>query len=95
MKTDNISVLRDSINGENKYARVVIQRKRTPICEKEILELDKLRNGFNTNLETLGQLGCIISDFGFPYFAGKIFSYIDMQQGKNFEFIDFDNPKEV
>lgn len=95
MKMDSISVLRDSINGENKYARVVIQRKRTPICEKEISEIEKITNGLKVDLEILGQLGCIVSDIGFPYFAGKIFAYIDMKQGKDFPFLDFDNQKEI
>lgn len=89
-KMANISVLRDSINGENKYARVVIQRKRTPICEKEISEIEKITDGLNVNLEILGQLGCIVADLGFPYFAGKIFTYIDMAQGKDFQFLNFD-----
>ncbi len=92
---DNISVLRDSINGENKYARVVIQRKRAPVCKKEISEIEKITSILNEDLEMLGQLGCIVADLGFPYFAGKIFTYIDMAQGKDFQFLNFDKQKEI
>ena len=85
-----IGVIRDSINGENKYARIPIQRRRTPICEKEIAELEKIKNGLSVDLETFGRMGCLLSDLGIPYFAGKILSYIDMEQGKDFAFIEFE-----
>lgn len=87
---EKANLIRDSVNGVNKYARIPIQRRRTPICEKEIKELKKLQTGLQTDLETFGRLGCLISDLGFPYFAGKIFSYIDMQQGKKYAFLDFE-----
>lgn len=92
---DDIGIIRDSVNGANKYCRIPIQRRRTPVCEKEIAELEKMQNTLNTDIETFGRLACLLSDLGFPYFAGKIFSYIDMQQGKEYAFMDFGAEKEV
>ena len=90
MKNNN-GIIRDSVNGVNKYCRIPIQRKRTPVCDSEISEIGKIQDGFQVDLNTLARIGCLISDLGFPYFAGKIFSYIDMKYGKEFRFIDFEN----
>lgn len=86
---DNTRVIRDSVNGVNKYCRVPIRRRRTPVSEMEIVEIEKIKNGLQLDIETFGRVGCLLSDLGFPYFAGKIFSYIDMQQGKEYAFINF------
>lgn len=93
-KKNDIGIIRDSVNGVNKYARIPIRRKRTPICQKEIEEISKIHVSLNTDIETLGRAACLASDLGFPYFAGKIFSYIDMQNGKEYEFIDFGEQSE-
>ena len=86
--SNDCRVIHDSINGVNKYARVPIRRRRTPICQQEIDEIKKIENGLKTDIETLGRISCLLSDLGFPYLAGKIFSYIDMKNGKDFMFME-------
>lgn len=57
-------------------------------------EINKIHMAMDIDVEALGRAACLVSDFGFPYFAGKIFSYIDMQNGKEYEFIDFGEQSE-
>ena len=86
---DKATVLRDSVKGENKYARIPIRRTRTPIDDKEILEIEKFQQSLQMNDEQVGRLACLLSDVGFPHFAGKIFSYIDAKNGKEYASISF------
>ena len=77
---NNVGVIRDSVNGVNKYCRIPIQRKRTPVCDNEIAEIGKIQDGFQVDLNTLGRIGCLISDsIAELFFFDGVMAIVDTQ----------------
>lgn len=89
-----ISVMRDKVNGKEIYCRVPIRRKRTPISQYDIEDLMIYQSKNNLTDEQMLEKAVDIADMGDTYWAGKIFSYIDMKNGQECEFIDFEESEQ-
>ena len=81
-------VLRGKIHGKEKYCRVPIRRKRTPISQCDIDDLSKYQNIHGYSDNTMLLKAGDIAEMGDTYWAGKIYSYIDMKNGQEYAFIE-------
>lgn len=84
------SVMRDKVNGKEIYCRVPIRRKRTPISQYDIEDFMVYQSKNNLTDEQMLEKAVDIADMGDTYWAGKIFSYVDMKNGQECAFIDFE-----
>ncbi|MFR5876343.1 MAG: hypothetical protein ACLUFN_07625 [Eubacterium sp.] len=81
-------VLRGKIKCKEKYCRIPIQRKRTVISQLDIDDLTKYQNGHGYSDTTMLLKAKDIAEMGDTYWAGKIYSYIDMKNGREYAFIE-------
>lgn len=84
----NNKILRGKIDGETKYCRVPIRRKRTPIAEYDIEDIANYQERHNLTDEQMIEKAVDIADMGDTYWAGKIYSYLDAKRGDEFLLID-------
>ena len=88
MNKVNFNIVRGKILGKEKYCRVPIWRKRTPISQYDIDDLSKYQNRHGYSDTTMLFKANDIAEMGDTYWAGKIYSYIDMKNGKDYAFIE-------
>lgn len=84
----NNKILRGKIDGETKYCRIPIRRKRTPIAEYDIEDIASYQERHNLTDEQMNEKAADIADMGDTYWAGKIYSYLDAKSGDEFLLID-------
>lgn len=82
------SVLRGKIHSKEIYCRVPIRRKRTPISRYDIDDLSKYQNRYGYSDTTMLLKANDIAEMGDTYWAGKIYSYLDMKNGKEYAFLE-------
>lgn len=88
MNKVNFNIVRGKILGKEKYCRVPIRRKRTPISQYDIDDSSKYQNRHGYSDTTMLFKANDIAEMGDTYWAGKIYSYIDMKNGKDYAFIE-------
>lgn len=88
MSNGKFKVLRGKIKGKEQYCRIPIRRKRTPISQLDIDDLTKYQNRHGYSDVTMFFRANDIAEMGDTYWAGKIYSYIDMKNGRDYAFIE-------
>lgn len=90
MREHKFNVVRGKINGKEKYCRVPIRRKRTPISQIDIDDLSRYQRLHCYSDNTMLLKANDIAEMGDTYWAGKIYSYIDMKNGKEYDFLEIE-----
>lgn len=81
-------VVRGKVDGKEIYCRVPMRRKRTPISQLDIDDLERYQTTKGLTDDEMVEKAADLSDMGDTYFAGKIYSYLDMKHGEQYMFID-------
>ncbi len=88
MTEHNFNIVRGNVNGSAKYCRVPIRRRRIPISQGDIDDLSKYQSKYGISDSDMLSKAEDIAEMGDTYWAGKIYSYIDMKNGKEYAFIE-------
>lgn len=94
MNKVNFNIVRGKILGKEKYCRVPIRRKRTPISQYDIDDLSKYQNKHGHSDNAMLLKANDIAEMDDTYWADKIYSYIDMKNGKDYAFIEIERTEQ-